>query len=194
MDVNGQTTNDVGKIALSVVLPDMLEGLNESNTSKLNAKITQAVVASGLSASGYNHNFVIYPVFHLNETNVIETGTQDLTIVTCDLSLYIKQVDNNVIFSTFSKQYKGTGKQKDQALSNAISKIDVNDKDCKAFIASGKQKIFDYYVQRCGDIIKQADTYHSTLFAPVCNIFDMLFLPGFSGLTFVLRERSTPPE
>jgi hypothetical protein len=154
-----QTTNDVGKIALSVVMPDNVEGLNTSQLSKLETKISQIVVASGLAASGYNNNFVVYPKFAIYETNVVEGGMQNITVITSELSLFIKQVDNNIMFSTISIQLKGSGNSKELAITNAISKIATNDLDFKTFIETGKTKIIKYYETKCEDIISKSDAF-----------------------------------
>lgn len=154
-----QTTNDVGKIALSVVMPDNVEGLNISQLSKLETKISQIVVASGLAASGYNNNFVVYPKFAIYETNIVEGGMQNITVITSELSLFIKQVDNNIMFSTISKQLKGSGNTKELAITNAISKIPSNDPEFKTFIETGKTKIIKYYESKCEDIISKSDGF-----------------------------------
>jgi hypothetical protein len=72
---------------------------------------------------------VIYPKFAIYETNVVEGGMQNITVVSVELSLFIKQVDNNMLFSTISKQLKGSGSSKELAITNAISKIPTNDPD-----------------------------------------------------------------
>nr|WP_299417520.1 hypothetical protein [uncultured Emticicia sp.] len=154
-----QTTNDVGKIALSVVMPDNVEGLNTSQLSKLETKISQIVIASGLAASGYNNNFVVYPKFAIYETNVVEGGMQNITAITSELSLFIKQVDNNMMFSTISKSLKGSGNSKELAITNAISKIPSNDPEFKTFIETGKTKIIKYYETKCEDIISKSDGF-----------------------------------
>lgn len=154
-----QTTNDIGKIALSVVMPDNIDGLDNSQLSKLQTKISQIVTVSGLGASGYNNNFVIYPKFAIYESNIVEGGMQNITVITADLSLFIKQVDNNILFSTINKPLKGSGSTKELAIANAISKIVTNDPDFKTFIETGKLKIVSYYQTKCADIIKKSDTY-----------------------------------
>lgn len=154
-----QTTNDIGKIALSVVMPENVDGLDNSQISKLQTKISQIVTVSGLGASGYNNNFVIYPKFAIYESNIVEGGMQNITVITADLSLFIKQVDNNIIFSTINKPLKGSGSTKELAIANAISKISTNDPDFKTFIETGKLKIVSYYQTKCVDIIKKSDTY-----------------------------------
>lgn len=154
-----QTTNDMGKIALSTVMPENIDGLNVSQLSKLDTKITQIVTASGLGASGYNNNFVIYPKFAVYESNLVEGGMQNITVVNAEVSLFIKQVDNNLLFSTISKPLKGSGSSKELAITNAITKIPTSDPEFKAFIETGKSKIIQYYTEKCSDIIAKADTY-----------------------------------
>jgi hypothetical protein len=157
-NVMAQSSQEVGKIALSVIMPENVDGLDISQLSKMETKITQIVSSTGLAASGYNNNFVIYPKFALYETNVVEGGMENITVVTCELSLFIKQVDNNILFSTISKQLKGSGKTKSIAITNAISKIPTNDNDFKAFIETGKSKIIVYYESKCGDIIAKSES------------------------------------
>ena len=154
-----ETTNDVGKIALSVVMPENVDGLNASQLSKLETKIIQIVTASGLAATGYNNNFVIYPKFAINESNIVEGGMQNITVVTADLSLFIKQVNNDMLFSSISKSLKGSGSSKELAITNAILQIQTKDLEFKTFIDVGKNKIIQYYAANCSDILKKADGY-----------------------------------
>jgi hypothetical protein len=154
-----QTSKDVGKISLSVVVPEYMEDLTESQLSKLDTKISQIVTASGLSDSGYNNNFVIYPKFAINETNVVEGGMQNITVVSIELSLFVKQVDSNILFSTISKAIKASGSSKELAITNAITKIATNDPGYKKFIEESKTKIFQYYETKCSDLIKKSDGF-----------------------------------
>ena len=152
-----QTDNSVGKIALSVVMPDNVEGLSSSNLSKLETKIIEIIAAKGLASTGYNNNFVIYPKFSIYESTVVESGLKDITVNECDLSLFIKQVDTNVIFASVTKSLKGNWNNKQTAITNAISKINVKDVAFQDFVDTGKGKIISYYEMSCGDIINKAD-------------------------------------
>lgn len=157
-----QSSDEIGKISLSVVIPAYVENLNDSQISKLDTKISQIVTASGLSDSGYNNNFIIYPKFAVIETNVVEGGMQNITIVNAELSLFIKQVDTNILFSTISKTIKGSGSSKELAIANAISKIVTNDSEYKTFIEKSKSKIIQYYETKCSDIIEKSDALVKT--------------------------------
>jgi tetratricopeptide (TPR) repeat protein len=157
--IQAQSVEDVGKIALSVVMPENMDGLTVSQLSKLESKIIQITTKAGLSASGNNQTFVIYPKFAIYETNTVESGMQNITVVTAELSLFIKQVNNNLLFSSVSNQLKGSGKTAEIALNNAISQIYVSDKIFASFIAEGKDKILKYYETNCDDIVNKANAF-----------------------------------
>jgi hypothetical protein len=157
--IQAQSVEDVGKIALSVVMPENIDGLTVSQLSKLESKIIQMATKAGLSASGYNQTFVIYPKFAIYETNTVEGGMQNITVITTELTLFIKQVNNNLLFSSVSRQLKGSGKTAEIALNNVISQIPVSDKIFASFIDEGKNKIVKYYEENCDDIVKKADAF-----------------------------------
>ena len=156
--VKAQSTLEIGKISLSVVMPENVDGLDVSQLSKLETKIIQIVTNSGIGASGNNNSFVIYPKFAIYENNVVEGGMQSIIVVKSELSLFIKQVENNVLFSSISKLISGSGSSKLAAMTNAISKIDINDTDFKTFVETGKGKIIKYYESKCSDIITKSES------------------------------------
>lgn len=63
--------NEGNKIALSVVMPDNVEGLSASQLSKLKTKVISIVTANGLAATGIHNNFVIYPIFSVYDKNAV---------------------------------------------------------------------------------------------------------------------------
>ncbi len=153
-----QSVNDLGKIALAVSMPAAIEGLDAPQLTKLETKITQMVTASGLAASPAKVNFTIYPTFSIIESKVVEGGMAKITTTKVELSLFIKQVDNNIIFSTFTKQITGSGNTVPLSIANAISKISSTDTQFKQFIETGKQKIIQYYETSCSDILTKSES------------------------------------
>lgn len=160
--LNAQTAGDVGKISLSVVMPDNIENLDSSQLSRLESKISQIVTHAGISASGYDNSIVIYPKLSLVESNVVEGGMQNLTVVSVDFGLFVKQIEGNILFSSISKTLKGSGATKELAYANAISRIGVNDAEYQAFLEKSKTKIIQYYESKCSDIVKKADVLAKT--------------------------------
>lgn len=149
--------NDFGKIALSVVVPENIEGLDKSNLYKIETKISQIVSNSGLSSFGYNNNFIIYPKFIITDEKKSENGMENLIFIECEFILVIKQVDNNMVYSTCNLPIKGYGNSKQNAINNAFNKISINNEIFSNFIDKGKSRIVEYYESRCNDLIVQAD-------------------------------------
>lgn len=153
-----QSISEIGKISLSVIMPENIDELDVIQLSKLETKIIQIVTNSGIGASGYNNSFVIYPKFAIYENNVVEGGMQNITVVKSELSLFIKQVENNVLFASISKTINGSGSNQLNAITNALSKINTNDNDFKTFVELGKDKIIKYYETKCSDIILKSES------------------------------------
>lgn len=155
--LQGQTIGDVGKIALSVIMPDNNADLQESNSHKLEAKIIQIVASCGIAANGFTNNFIMYPKFSVYDEKVVEGGMQNLTYVNCEISLYVKQQENELIYGAYSARLMGSGTSKKEAVSDAISKISVHDQHLVSFIDETKRKIISYYESRCQDIIQKSE-------------------------------------
>jgi hypothetical protein len=156
-----QTEESDNSIALSVVMPETLEGLDYSQLSKIDTKVRSIISNYGVGASGYSNNFVIYPKFGIVDQSVVEGGMQNITVVTVEFSLFIKQVDNNLMFGSFNKTIKGSGTNKTTALTNAVQLIPVKDKELEKFITGSKQKIIDYYTKNCDRILSEATSLNS---------------------------------
>lgn len=152
-----QTKSEIGKIALSVIIPQNIENLDASQLSKLEIKVSQIVTKAGFAASGNDKNFVIYPNFSIYESNVVEGGMQNITVINSELTLVVKQVTNNIIYATTSFPLKGSGNTKNTAITNSIANIPVSDPNLKAFIETAKAKIVLYYQENCNDIEKKAE-------------------------------------
>ena len=100
----GQSTNDLGKIALSVVMPENVEDLEVTQLSKLETKISQIVTVSGLASSGYNNNFVIYPNPNSGNFNVqfSSNSNNEIKIVVHDLrgrEIFANNYNNSGLFN-----------------------------------------------------------------------------------------------
>jgi hypothetical protein len=151
-----QSQDEVGKISLSLVMPQALEKVDYTQLSKLETKINTLTSNYGIGASGYNNNFIIYPKLAIYDVSVVEGGMQNITVTTIDFSLFICQSDNNLIFSSVTKTLKGSGRDEYSALNNAIQLIPTKDKDFELFINTGKQKINKYYEENCDRILSTA--------------------------------------
>jgi hypothetical protein len=152
-----QNNNDaLNNISLSVILPDNTEYLSQKTISKVESKIQHIVTKNGISGSGYSNEFLIYPKIELFDESVIE-GMRNIVVVEVEFNLFIQQYSTKKIFSSYSKTIKGSGFNKEKAITDAISKIPTNSKSIKEFISEGKEKILSYYNNNCDQIIQDSD-------------------------------------
>ena len=154
--VYGQKNDLANKINLSIVLPEEDEMLSYNALSKLNSKTIQLLTYNEI-VSGVNNSFVIYPSLVLGDSKIVETGLYAVHSVTMEFNYYIKNIESNTIFSSYTKQIEGTGKTEREAIANSISKLDVKDVKLTTFIHTGKDKIINYYKNSCNQIIAKAD-------------------------------------
>jgi len=154
---NAQNIDDVGKIALSVVMPRNTDKLKSSEFEKLESKIQQITAKNGIAGNGYNTNFVIVPKFEIFEDETLNAGLTLKKYIKGELSLYVSQVDNSLIYNSTAISVKGVGEEKDKAILNAIANINVNNEDLNKFFIESKEKIIQYYANHCEQIIDKAD-------------------------------------
>ncbi len=152
---------EMGLISFSLIMPESVDGISASNLSKLEAKILRMVTSYGISGTGYNANFVIYPKFEVYMDEEV-TGMEKMIIVELSTSLYVKQLDNNKMFSSYEKTTKGIGPNRDQAIRNAIRKLPTKSNELAMFMQKSKEHIIEYYRIKCSDIILEADAYSKT--------------------------------
>lgn len=144
-------------ITIGVVVPEQEESIDARAFSLLKTKLESLMLANGIS-SMMNGGFVMYPVVNITNTEVIEGGMKNITVVHADVSLYIAQLGTGMAFGNVTKSLKGSGNTTQDAMRNAFSKLSPADKECSAFIASGKKSITDYYENNLQLIVSKANS------------------------------------
>lgn len=157
--VNAQgTTEQSSKIALSVYIPQNMEGVTESQKSKLQSKLLQLCANTGFAGTtDGGAGIVIYPKFAIMDKSVVE-GMENLTTVKAEITLIIQNTIDNTVFASYTKQVIGTGSSENAARDNAIMRFSPGDKDMQNFIQNGKQKVIDYYNTKCGEILAKVES------------------------------------
>jgi hypothetical protein len=160
-----QSVDDVGKIALHVILPEEyspnFENLDVNELKKMKSKIVSITAKNGVAGVGLG-DFVIYPVLNIYEEEVLEGGLEHQTIIRADFSLFIQQASNGQIYGEATIKIEGFGRDRSKALAKAIGQINITDRVWKEMIIVSKQKIIDYYTLRCNDIMVEAEGYSKT--------------------------------
>lgn len=142
---------------LGLIMPETSADFNQVQIQKLESKITQIINASNEVLVGYTNDFVVYPVITVQETAVVEGGMQNITVTDIDFSLFVKQLSGeSVVYNAVSRKLKGSGNNKEQSITNAISQIKINDVAYQQFLSVAKNKIVKYYSDNCAAIIQRA--------------------------------------
>ena len=142
---SAQNQNDLGKIQLAISFSE-----NQQNTTdfsileKLEGKLTQLLSNSGIVSTSYNNGLLLQPSLVTIGNDVVEGGMQNLNVTRILLQLLIKQDQTNIIFSSFSKELKGTGRTEELAINSAINSLKSNDPALLNFVENGKIKLQDY--------------------------------------------------
>ena len=150
------TADDLGKIALSVVVESNADKLSASQLSKLESKLLSIATRNGVSGQGYEGNFVLTPKFEIFNVQTVE-GMRSLKVVDADLNLLVRQNANKMIFATYNTKLQGSGTSENEALDNAIQKINPANPELKSFMDEAKRKIIQFYNAKCGQILKESD-------------------------------------
>ena len=160
---SAQNQNDLGKIQLAISFSE-----NQQNTTdfsileKLEGKLTQLLSNSGIVSTSYNNGLLLQPSLVTIGNDVVESGMQNLNVTRILLQLLIKQDQTNIIFSSFSKELKGTGRTKELAINSAINSLKSNDPALLNFVENGKIKLQDYYQSNCMKILNNANNLQKT--------------------------------
>lgn len=153
--MNAQTMGSGYTIGVAAI--DMGKDLTEAQVMKLESKMLQVIEKSGVATAGYSRGIVLKPAISVEDTRTAEGGIQNITVTTCELTLYMANAgDNMVVYNTVSRKLRGSGSNAELALSNAINTMDVNDPLYKQFLTTSRQKIASYYNANCDKIMKLA--------------------------------------
>ena len=152
-----QTQADLGKIQLSILFSeDQYNNYDSDLLDKVDSKLTQLLSENGIVSTAYNNGLVLQPKIILNNNEVVEGGMQNINVTNITLQLLMKQDQTNMVFASYSKQLKGTGRDQYAALNNAINSLDSNDPAIQKFISQGTEKLMAYYQSNCSQIMTKS--------------------------------------
>ncbi len=152
-----QTQEDLGKIQLSVSFTEaQTERFEQDVLLKTESKLTQLLADYGIAATNYNNGLLLQPNIIINSQDVVEGGMQNINVITMTLQLVIRQDQTDIIFSSYSKTLKGTGRNTALAISNALNTLSAGDPSLVAFLNKGTDKVLKYYESNCNQIISKS--------------------------------------
>ena len=150
-----QQDEALGKIALNPYVPES-ESIGKAATTALLSKLGQAATAAGMSGQGFDNRFVI--TAHVQELDCETTATYPpKTALRVNITVYVGDGVEGTLFSSFTKELKGIGDDRDGAYAAAVRKLQARDPQLLQAIEVGKQRIVQYYDQISSSVISTAE-------------------------------------
>lgn len=158
-----------GNVVVSVAIPELPDFVSANDRVKIESKLIRMVTAVGVSGVGHEANFVLYPQVALEDVSVVEGGMRAINVATVDVSLFIKQVDQNLLFASYNVRLKGSGRNRRAAIGNAFTRLSPRDPEFRQFIRTGTRRIVEHFESNCpaiqaeGRRLTQAGDYEAAL-------------------------------
>jgi hypothetical protein len=157
---NQGKTDDIGRISLSSVVPEQIEGLTPAAQSSLRNKLNQIASKNGMGGSSLNNRFIITANVSVLTKDITATAPP-MNAYTLDVTLYIGDGIEGTLFSSISVSLKGVGETETKAYLAALKNLKVDDPKYQSFIEKGKNKIIEFYNSKCDFILKEAEMLSS---------------------------------
>ncbi|MDR2765751.1 MAG: hypothetical protein LBB90_12060 [Tannerella sp.] len=145
------------RLALSIWIPDRIEGLPDEAKQNLHDKLSQIITRQGLSADPGQSRFVFTANVVMQDKKILPSAPPK-HLYKMDITFYIGDGFEGKVYSSYSTSVTGVGESEIRAYINAIKNISVNHPGYQSFIDQGKSRIIDYYNSQCDILIKQAQT------------------------------------
>lgn len=129
---------------LYVYVADMVEPFPTSAKAQLENKLNRLLTQNGISSTNHATQFLLTAVA-TPLTKDILPGPPTQIAETMEITFYVADVYNKMIFSSTSVNTRGVGTTDAKSYIDALKKINLNTPALKAFVQEGKEKIINYY-------------------------------------------------
>ncbi|MDR2138890.1 MAG: hypothetical protein LBP50_05020 [Tannerella sp.] len=146
------------RLALSVWIPDNIDGLTAPARQNLHNRITQIVTKHGVYADPSYSRFICTANVIMQDKHIVP-GAPPKHLYKLDITFYIGDGIVGSVFSSYNTSVTGVGESETKAYMNAIKSIRTDNADYQSFIEQGKNRIIAYFNSQCDQIIKEAGTY-----------------------------------
>ncbi|MCD7714396.1 MAG: hypothetical protein LUI08_05685 [Prevotella sp.] len=157
-------------IPMQVFVPDDIEGLTSRSANYLKNVLNRVLVGGNDVAQFVNTQFGIVVKPDVVDKHII-AGAPQKTVLNLTITLYIGDVQQGTLFSSYSIDVNGVSDNDTKAYNSAIRRLNAQNRELCDFVEAGKKKIIEWYDNNYQSIIKQAQTqvsvrnYEAALYA-----------------------------
>lgn len=145
---------ETSRIAINVYIPENTS-LSKESREYLSDKVSRILSDNDILGNNYSDRFYITAKVHIEDKHII-SGMPQRVSQKLEITYKIGDAVENIVYSTYSETYKGIGTNETKSQINAFSQIRSNDGYSK-FIQEAKGRIVQFYSERCGSIVQEAE-------------------------------------
>lgn len=146
--------SSVGDIFISVVQPERSE-IPQEAAKLLENKMRQLITANGVADTDPNGRFVITVKSNVLTRDIVGGAPQRVS-QKIEFTFMVGDVAENKVFESCTFTAIGIGINENKSYINAISKIKTTTPQFTSFVEKSKEKILQYYISRCEQIVLEA--------------------------------------
>ncbi|AWV97694.1 hypothetical protein DJ013_05745 [Arcticibacterium luteifluviistationis] len=150
-------------LPISVVVPTEVGDEIPSGKEYLRTKLQQFIAEESIGEFAEDYSFLLFPKINILNQEVTGGGT-NLIVVDLDVTLFVANARPNnaqgiksIIFNAKTFRFKGAGRSKEKAFTNAFQNVNKQKKELQAFIKESRLKIFIYFKENCDAMIQEAE-------------------------------------
>ena len=150
-------SDDMGRISITAFVENNMNGMPMAAREFLVNKLQQIVTINGLGGGSSNPRFVITANV-ATLTKDIVPGPPAMIAQNLQITFYIVDYQERIVFNTTSIMTKGVGTNETKAYIQAIKEIKPSSTEIKQFVELAKVKLIEYFNSHCDILIKKAET------------------------------------
>lgn len=155
LSMQAQQATPESTLALRVLVEEPLEPAPPASKQLIETKLNSLLTQNGIASMDYlGQFFITAKVVPMNKD--ILAGPPTKISETMEVTFYIADYYNQLVFCTTSATVKGIGETETKCYMNALKQIKLNTPEMKQFVAEGKKKILAYYNSQADKLIAQA--------------------------------------
>ena len=132
------------ELPIAVAFKTTPQPVTNSTQRMVANKLRQLLSANGVSGSLDFHSFALVPEFEVMGKSVTP-GPPKQIVYQLMLSLKVMNIDDGVVFSSYSTEMNGVGTSESAAYSDAVKRLSPKNQEMKHFIFEAQDRIIDYY-------------------------------------------------
>lgn len=156
------------EMPIAVAFKTAVQPVPNSTQRMVGNKLRQLLSANGVSGSFDFHPFALVPSFEVMGKSVTP-GPPKQVVYQLMLTLEVLNVEDGVVFSTYSTEMDGVGTTEAAAFSDAVKRLSPRNQELKHFIYEAKDRIIEHYnanLERTlakAEMLKQTRKYDEAL-------------------------------